>query len=131
MTTKYKGGGPWFYIYGCTRRKFMANYTRSSLKDRYRKMYRVLRICRISTGWDQADANNAKNVISCKGYVIMYSWCSLLWWSKLQTETAVSTTESEYNALIQVMRKVIPLMELMKEGSSIFDIHLPRPEFYC
>ena len=29
------------------------------------------------------------------------------------------------------MREVIPFMELMKEVSFIFDIHHPKPEFFC
>ena len=34
----------------------------------------------------------------------------VLWCSKLQTEITLSTTEAEYIALIQAMRKVVPFM---------------------
>ena len=57
--------------------------------------------------------------------------CPLLLCSKLQTEIYLSTTEAEYIALSQVMRKVIPIMILMKEVSFILDIHLPNPEVFC
>ena len=29
------------------------------------------------------------------------------------------------------MREVIPFMNIMKEVSFIFDIHLPKPEVFC
>ena len=37
------------------------------------------------------------------------------WGSKLQTEIALSTTESEYIALSSAMSEVIPFMGLMKD----------------
>ena len=45
-----------------------------------------------SGGWDQADANNAENFMSRTGYVIMHAGCTVLWFSKLQTEIYLSTT---------------------------------------
>ena len=57
--------------------------------------------------------------------------CPVLWYSKLQTEITLSTTEAEYIALIQAMRDVIPFMVLMKEVSFIFYIHIPKPEVFC
>ena len=36
-------------------------------------------------GWDQADADNAENVMLHMGYVITYAGCPVLWCSKLQT----------------------------------------------
>ena len=44
---------------------------------------------------------------------------------------ALSTIEAEYIVLVQAMREVIPFVELMKEVSFIFDIHLPNPEVFC
>ena len=35
--------------------------------------------------WDQADADNAENVMSCTGHVIMHAGCTVLWCSKIQT----------------------------------------------
>ena len=37
-----------------------------------------------SVGWDQADADNAENIMSHMGYVITYAGCPVLWCSKLQ-----------------------------------------------
>ena len=82
-------------------------------------------------GWSQADADNAENVMSRTGYVIMYAGCPILWCSKLQTEIALSTAEAEYIALSQAMRQVIPMMNLITEISCIFDIYMPKPEVHC
>jgi len=49
------------------------------------------------------------------GDVIMYQGCPILWVSKLQTQCALSTMESEYLALSQSMRDLIPLREILKE----------------
>ncbi len=38
------------------------------------------------------------------------------WSSKMQTETALSTTEAEYIALSQAMREVLPIIWLMEEA---------------
>ena len=50
-------------------------------------------------GWSQANANSADNTMSCKGYVIMCAGCPILRSSKLQTEIALSTAETEYITL--------------------------------
>lgn len=60
--------------------------------------------------WDKLDAENAANMLSRTGYIIMIAGCPLVWRSKLQTEIALSTTEAEYIALSQAMREVIPLV---------------------
>jgi hypothetical protein len=49
------------------------------------------------------------------GYVIQYAGCPLLWKSQLQTEIAMSSTESEYTGLSYALRDAIPIMELLKE----------------
>ena len=36
-------------------------------------------------GWAQANTDNAENIMSHTGYLIMYVGCPLLWCSKLQT----------------------------------------------
>ena len=77
--------------------------------------------------WTQVDANNAENLISRTGFVIMYAGCPILWSSKLQTEIALSTTEAEYIALSQAVREVLPLMEL----NEILHINIAKPEFFC
>ena len=49
------------------------------------------------------------------GYVILYQGCPILWVSKMQTQCALSTIESEYLALSQAMRDLIPMREILKE----------------
>jgi hypothetical protein len=70
-------------------------------------------------GWKPEVSNDPANVLSRTGFVIMYAGCPVYWCSKMQTEIALSTAESEYIALSQAMRELIPF------------IHLPRPEVYC
>ena len=79
--------------------------------------------------WDQADSENADNVFSRTGYVIMYAGCPLIWASKLQTEIALSTAEAEYIALSQALREVIPAMNLMVELNVIFPMKMSKPGF--
>ena len=63
----------------------------------------------------QADADNAENVMSRKGFVLRYAGCPIGWCSKLQTEIALSTAEAEYIVLSQALREVIPLITLLEE----------------
>ncbi len=49
------------------------------------------------------------------GYVITYGGCPSVWQSKMQTEIALSTTESEYMALSACLRDVIVIQQLLEE----------------
>ena len=49
------------------------------------------------------------------GYYIMLHGCPVVWKSQLQTEIALSSTESEYTGLSYALREVIPIMNLLKE----------------
>ena len=60
----------------------------------------------------QHDPMTAK---SRSGWIIQYAGCPITWASKLQTLTALSTTEAEYVALSMAMRKQLPLIQLLKE----------------
>ena len=82
-------------------------------------------------GWSSGDHTNPECVLSRTGFVIMYAGCPITWCSKLQTEIALSTTESEYIALSQAMREVIPFMNLMMEVGDIFKLHNPKPKLHC
>ena len=68
-----------------------------------------------ANGWSTGDPTDRTSVLSRTGYVIKFADCPILWTSQLQTEITLSTTESEYVALSQSLRDVIPLMELMRE----------------
>jgi Reverse transcriptase (RNA-dependent DNA polymerase) len=61
---------------------------------------------------DSQDPISAK---SRTGYVITLANCPLLWVSKLQTEIALSTCESEFVALSQAFRSLIPTKRLLEE----------------
>ena len=82
-------------------------------------------------GWNIMDSDSASSVYSRTGYVITYADCPLQWMSKLQSEVALSTTESEYIALSQAMREVIPLIDLLEEINEIFEVHKPTPKIHC
>ena len=82
-------------------------------------------------GWSSGDHLNPECVLSRTGFVILYAGCPLMWSSKLQTETALSTTEAEYIALLQAMHKTIPFLNLMIEVGNIFPLHNPKPWFHC
>jgi hypothetical protein len=66
------------------------------------------------------------------GYVIKYAGCPLMWASRLQTEIALSTTESEYISLSTALRDVIPIMNLIDElRKAGFDYSPSKPKIYC
>ena len=75
------------------------------------------------------DADTAR---SRTGYVIMIAGCPVLWASKLQTEVALSTTESEYIALSTATREVLPMMELHQEMYQKGCLpQTMQPKFHC
>jgi hypothetical protein len=83
--------------------------------------------------WTQNEAmDNADTARSRFGYIVMYNGCPITWASKMQTEIALSSTESEYIGLSHTLRSVIPLMELIKElkskGVAIIRDH---PQIHC
>jgi hypothetical protein len=64
--------------------------------------------------------------------VVNYAGCPIVWASKLQTETALSSTESEYMALSQTLREVLPLLRLVKELSAAgFDLSTATTRIHC
>ena len=69
--------------------------------------------------------------MSRTGYVINYANCPIIWCSKLQTEIALSTTESEYIALSQSLRDVLPLMKLLKEIRNTIPSEDKPPTVHC
>ena len=66
--------------------------------------------------WDPENADwDSDTARSRTGFVILYASCPVIWASKLQSEIALSTTESEYLAISTATREVLPLMELVQE----------------
>ena len=82
-------------------------------------------------GWKDGDHDSPESVLSRTGFVIMYAGCPITWGSKLQTEIALSTTESEYIALSTAMREDIPFLGLMEEIGGIFGLLTRKPVFKC
>ena len=65
--------------------------------------------------WKVEDDQDPISVKSRSGYLIMFMGCPFSWSSKLQTQIALSTMESEYIALSQAMRELIACREVLKE----------------
>jgi Reverse transcriptase (RNA-dependent DNA polymerase) len=66
--------------------------------------------------WDPKEAAADRDTARSRhGYVINYAGCPLLWKSQLQTEVALSSTESEYTGLSYALRDAIPVMRLLRE----------------
>ena len=57
--------------------------------------------------------------------------CPLFWHSKLQSEIALSTTEAEYIAISQALRKVIPLVNLLNELILKLNLLYIKPILLC
>ena len=69
---------------------------------------------------------------SQSGWVITYAGCPITWSSKLQTVTALSTTEAEYIMLSLALRDQILIMQLMKEVITRgIDANLVPPHVHC
>lgn len=48
------------------------------------------------------------------GYVIRFAGCPVLWQSKLQTETALSTMEAKIVALAHSCKEMFPIIDINK-----------------
>ena len=59
--------------------------------------------------WGSEDPDDPIVTKSRTGYIITLARCPLLWVSKLQSETSVTTMMSEYVALSSAMRDMLPL----------------------
>jgi hypothetical protein len=81
--------------------------------------------------WNTSWSDEPSSVMSRTGYVIFYANCPIIWSSKLQTEIALSTTESEYIALSQSLRDVIPLIGLLQELQPVLTFTCTMPTVHC
>ena len=81
--------------------------------------------------WNTEWSDEPSSVMSRTGYVICYANCPVIWSSKLQTEIALSTTESEYIALSQSLRDVLPLIGLLRELQQSIPFEPTTPKIHC
>jgi hypothetical protein len=82
-------------------------------------------------GWCKETLAELTSVLSRTGYVIRLFGCLILWVSKLQTDIALSTTESEYIALSPAMRKVVPLLDIYGQINKAFECQDHKPTVKC
>ena len=82
-------------------------------------------------GFSKEMASDSSSLYSRTGFVIFYAGCPVLWASKMQTEIALSTAESEYIALSTALRDVIPFLNLLQEIKEVFNINNKTTKFYC
>ena len=86
----------------------------------------------LSGNWDGAESHNRDTARSRHGYIIMYAGCPVSWKSQLQTEIALSSTESEYTGLSYDLRDAIQTMELLKEMKKLgFPVRSTVPKMHC
>jgi len=64
--------------------------------------------------WHREFSELRDSVLSRSSYVISFCGCPVVWASKLQTEIALSTTESEYIALSTATRDLLPLRRILQ-----------------
>ena len=82
--------------------------------------------------WDPLDTTNRDTARSRHGYVITMAGCPICWKSQLQSEIALSSTESEYTGLSYALRKAIPIIELLREMRKHgVPIHATIPRVQC
>ncbi len=85
-----------------------------------------------SGNWDPKESQDRDTARSRHGYILMYAGCAVLWKSQMQTEIALSSTESEYTGLSYGLRDTIPIMELLKElKKKKFPIRSTVPNVHC
>jgi hypothetical protein len=85
-----------------------------------------------SGNWDPKETWDVDTARSRHGYIIMYAGCPILWKSQMQTEIALSSTESEYCGLSYALRDAIPIMELLKELKAFkFPIRSAQAQVHC
>ncbi len=59
------------------------------------------------------------SVKSRSSYIITFSGCPLLWFSKLQSEISLSTAEAKYISLSTSLRELIPMHTIHQELSTV------------
>jgi hypothetical protein len=83
--------------------------------------------------WNRATADvDPSTAKSRTAFIIRYTGCPVTWASKLQTEVALSSTESEYNALSESLRSVIYMMQLVDKAKGLgWNTFVGTPTVHC
>ena len=81
--------------------------------------------------FDKTSSEDPENVLSRTGHVIKCMNCPMLWVSKMQSEIALSSTESEYIALSTALRDVIPIKGLIEEINRAYKLMSSTPTINC
>jgi histone deacetylase 1/2 len=76
--------------------------------------------------WHKEYSHLRDNVLSRTGYVILFGRCPITWASKLQTEIALSTTESKYIALTSATRDLLPLQQILCDLNTHSFVSIPK-----
>ena len=85
-----------------------------------------------SGNWSSAESDDRNSARSRHGYAITYLSCPIIWKSQMQTEIALSSTESEYIGISQGLREVIPLIKILDEMKSHnLPINPTASKVYC
>ena len=77
--------------------------------------------------WGHEHDKDPVCVKSRTGYLITLGECPVIWVSKLQTEIALSTLESEYITLSQAMRDLVPMSRLLQEVGTKMNLDFAKP----
>lgn len=83
--------------------------------------------------WDKrCAAMDPATAKSHTGHIIFHGGCPLTWASRLQREVALSSAESEHNAMSESLRCVIHLVELMDDAKAIgWEVATAAPRVHC
>ena len=65
------------------------------------------------------------------GYIMFFGGCPLLWKSKLQTETALSTFHTEYVALAAAMRQLIVVQWVLQDVVACLSLRPKQPKIHA
>ena len=82
--------------------------------------------------WTFTSSFDPLSTHSRTGFVILYAGCPILWKSKIQSITALSTTEAEYTALSLALHEAIAIINLLEDlNTKSLPIHCATPKIRC
>ena len=79
--------------------------------------------------WSVEDTEDLIVAKSRTGFVILFANCLVLWISRLQQESALSTLHAEYVALSQALHELLPFQDLIKEIVKVFGLDPSKIQF--